>query len=82
MIDLFILMFFGAIVGWLISKPRYNRRWDIAMGTIGALASSSLVSAFGRSGATGYNGYSFIIAMVGAVLVIYIGRSLERFPQN
>jgi len=81
--DTFILMFFGAIVGWLVSKPRYtNKRWDIILGIVGALASSAIISSFGLPGATGYNLYTFLIAMMGAVTIIYIGRSLNRFPQN
>lgn len=80
--DTFILMFFGAMVGWLISKPSYNKRWDITMGIVGALASSAIITSLGMPGATGYNTYTFIIAMMGAVAIIYIGRSLDRFPQN
>jgi len=78
----FILMFFGAFVGWLVSKPHYNTRWDIAMGVIGALASSAFINSLGMPGATGYNTYTFLVAMMGAVTIIYIGRSLNRFPQN
>ena len=80
--DILILMFFGSLTGWLVSKPRFNRLGDIVMGTIGALASASVVRAFGHPAATGYNAYTFTIAMMGAVAIIYIGRSLQGFPQD
>ncbi len=80
--DILILMFFGGIVGWLVSKPSQNRRWDIAMGIVGALASSSLISAIGMPGAAGYTTYTLLVALTGAVAIIHIGRSLNRFPHN
>jgi len=78
MIDTIILMFFGAVVGWLVSKPSQNLRWDIVMGIVGALASSALISSLGIPGATGYNTYTFMVALMGAVAIIYIGRTLDK----
>ena len=80
--DIIILIFFGSLVGWLVSKPRYNRMWDIAMGALGALACSAAINAVGIPGSSGYTTYTFMVAMLGAVFIIYVGRSLNRFPQN
>jgi uncharacterized membrane protein YeaQ/YmgE (transglycosylase-associated protein family) len=79
--DILILIFFGSFVGWLVSKPSYtsySRSWDIAMGAIGALACSAAISAIGIPGSAGYTTYTFVVAMMGAVAIIYIGRSLGR----
>jgi uncharacterized membrane protein YeaQ/YmgE (transglycosylase-associated protein family) len=32
----------------------------------------------GQSGVTGFNLYSFVVAVIGAVVIIYIGRKLQK----
>jgi uncharacterized membrane protein YeaQ/YmgE (transglycosylase-associated protein family) len=73
---------FGSYVGWMSSRPESNKSWDISLGVLGAMSSSLLMNAFGLPGVSGYNVYSFIVAMLGAITVILIGRSLLRMPQN
>ena len=44
---------------------------DIVLGIVGAIVGGLIFSAFGASGVTGLNIYSLIVAVVGAVVVLW-----------
>jgi uncharacterized membrane protein YeaQ/YmgE (transglycosylase-associated protein family) len=72
---------FGAIVGWLASVVMGTNKsqgllMDIVLGLIGALAGGLVMSLFGESGVTGFNLYSFFVALVGAIGLVWAGRRL------
>jgi len=74
---------FGGLAGWvasLIMKTDSNQGTmkDIIMGVIGAIVGGFLMGLVGQSGVTGFNIYSFLVAIVGAIIVIYIGRMIRR----
>jgi uncharacterized membrane protein YeaQ/YmgE (transglycosylase-associated protein family) len=81
--NLLVLIVFGAIVGWLTSvimgrNAQQGIIADIILGILGALAGGLIMDFFGAPGVTGFNLYSFIVALIGAVLLVLIGRALER----
>ena len=51
---------------------------DIVLGVIGAVVGGFLLNLVGQSGVTGFNLYSFVVAVIGAVVVIYLGRMLRN----
>ena len=64
---------FGAIVGWVASMFMGTSEGlvlDIFLGIIGAVLGGWLMSFFGKSGVTGFNLYSFLVALLGAVILI------------
>ncbi|MCR4329656.1 MAG: GlsB/YeaQ/YmgE family stress response membrane protein [Candidatus Roizmanbacteria bacterium] len=70
---------FGALAGWIASiimktNSGQGTVSDIIMGIIGSVVGGFIMNLFGQSGVTGFNLYSFIVAVIGAVVVIYIGR--------
>ncbi len=74
---------FGALAGWvasMIMKTDYAQGtlMDIVMGIVGAVVGGFIMNFFGQSGVTGFNLYSFIVAVLGAVVVIYLGRLLRN----
>jgi len=74
---------FGGIAGWaasVIMKTDSNQGTvtDIIMGIIGAVVGGFLMGLFGQSGVNGFNLYSFIVAIIGAVVVIYLGRIIRK----
>jgi uncharacterized membrane protein YeaQ/YmgE (transglycosylase-associated protein family) len=72
---------FGALVGWIASaimKTNDGVLMDIVIGIVGAVIGGWLMSLFGSSGVTGFNVYSFLVALVGAIVLIVIVRSLRR----
>ncbi|MCR4326873.1 MAG: GlsB/YeaQ/YmgE family stress response membrane protein [Candidatus Roizmanbacteria bacterium] len=74
---------FGGIAGWIASiimktDSGQGTISDIVMGIIGAIVGGYFMNLIGQSGVTGFNLYSLIVAVVGAVIVIYIGRMLRN----
>lgn len=74
---------FGAIAGWIASvvmKTDSNQGTvtDIIMGVIGAIVGGFLLGLVGQSGVTGFNLYSLFVAVIGAIVVIYLGRMLRN----
>jgi uncharacterized membrane protein YeaQ/YmgE (transglycosylase-associated protein family) len=74
---------FGALAGWIASvimKTNYSQGAvsDIVMGIIGAVVGGFLMGIIGQSGVTGLNLYSLAVAVVGAIVVIYVGRLMRH----
>lgn len=70
----------GLIAGFIASKI-VNRRGeglllDIVLGIIGALVGGWLFHVFGAAGVTGFNIYSLLVAIVGAVVLLVIYHAL------
>ena len=51
---------------------------DVVMGVLGALLGGFIMDFFGQSGVTGLNLYSLLIAVLGSVVLIYIGRLFQK----
>lgn len=70
----------GGIAGWLASvimKSRGGLLWDMLLGVVGAVVGGFIMNLLGFSSVTGFNIYSLLVALVGAVIVIWIGRALH-----
>lgn len=66
----------GLIAGFIASKI-VNRQGDgilvdMVLGIIGAVVGGLLFNAFGAAGVTGFNLYSMLVAVIGAVVVLVI----------
>ncbi|TAK95876.1 GlsB/YeaQ/YmgE family stress response membrane protein [Patescibacteria group bacterium] len=71
---------FGAIVGLVASLVMGNKDGlvvDIIIGIVGAVLGGWLMSFFGKVGVTGFNLYSFLVALLGAVVLIAIVRAVR-----
>ena len=73
---------FGAIAGWLASvimktNSQQGTVMDIVMGVVGSVIGGYLMGLVGQSGVTGFNPYSLMVAVIGAIVVIYVGRMLR-----
>jgi uncharacterized membrane protein YeaQ/YmgE (transglycosylase-associated protein family) len=51
---------------------------NIIMGIIGAVVAGVLMPFLGMSGVTGFNLYSVIVAVIGAMVVISTGRMIGK----
>lgn len=70
----------GGLAGWvatIITKEDGGLLKNIILGIIGALVGGGLVSLLGGSDITGFNLYSFAVAVLGAILVISIVRAVK-----
>jgi uncharacterized membrane protein YeaQ/YmgE (transglycosylase-associated protein family) len=75
-------VFLGLIAGFIGSKL-VNKRGeglflDIVLGIIGAVVGGWVFHFFGAAGVTGFNIYSMVVAVIGAVLVLVIYHALRR----
>ncbi|MFA5986539.1 MAG: GlsB/YeaQ/YmgE family stress response membrane protein [Parcubacteria group bacterium] len=71
---------FGAIVGWIASMIMGTNEGlilDIILGIVGSVLGGWLMSFLGEGGVTGFNLYSFLVALLGAIVLITIVRALR-----
>ncbi len=68
---------FGALVGWVASLVMGTDReqgsiLNVVVGIVGAVLGGWIMGVFGQAGVTGFNLYSFLVALAGAVVLIAI----------
>ena len=72
---------FGALVGWvasMIMKGGGGLVWDIIVGIVGAVIGGLIMSMLGEGGVSGFNLYCFLVALLGAFILIAIVRAIRR----
>ena len=62
----------GFVASKIVNKSGEGIVMDIVLGIVGAVAGGWLFNTFGHMGATGLNLYSVLVAVVGAVIVLFI----------
>ena len=72
----------GLVAGFIGSKI-VNRRGegvllDVILGVFGAVIGGWIFRAMGTAGATGFNLWSLVVAVVGAVVLLLIGHAVRR----
>ena len=76
-----IWIVFGALVGWVASMLMESSGgliWDVVVGIVGAVIGGFVMSLLGAGGVNGFNLYSFVVALVGACILIAIVRAIRR----
>ncbi len=71
----------GAIAGWLASlimRTNQGILLDIVVGIVGAMIGGFVFRLFGGAGVTGFNPYSLLVALVGAVILLWIVKAASR----
>lgn len=79
--NIIVWIVFGAIVGWiadLLTKGNHGLLEDIILGIVGAFVGGFIMNLLGESGVTGFNIYSFVVAIIGAVILITAGRMVHK----
>lgn len=79
--DIILWIILGGLAGWIASmimktNARQGLFGDIIMGIVGAIAGGFLMGLFNQEGVTGFNLYSLLVAVLGAIVVIFVGRML------
>ena len=77
--SIIIWLILGLVAGFVASKIMGGGGsliLDIVLGVVGAFAGGFIFSAFGASGVTGLNLYSILVAVIGAVVVLFIYHSI------
>ncbi|MDZ4226065.1 MAG: GlsB/YeaQ/YmgE family stress response membrane protein [Patescibacteria group bacterium] len=78
-----IWIVFGGLVGWVASMimktdAEQGVLLNVIVGVVGAVLGGWLMSFFGQSGVEGFNFYSFLVALLGACVLIAIVRAVRR----
>lgn len=73
----------GALAGWIASKITGNNREmgafkNIAAGVVGAFIGGLVMNLLGGSGVTGFNLWSLLVAVGGAVILLLIINAFRR----
>ena len=71
----------GGIVGWIASAIMGKSEGlllDIIIGIVGAVIGGWIMSFFGYGGVSGFNLYSFLVALLGAVILIGVVSAVRR----
>ena len=81
-IDVLQWIVLGLVAGFIASKL-VNKRgegavMDILLGVVGAVIGGWLFRALGSEGATGFNLWSLLVALIGAIALLFIGHAVRR----
>ena len=68
----------GFIASRIVNKGGAGVILDIVLGIVGAFVGGFLFSLFGHAGVTGFNLYSMLVAIVGAVVVLLVYHAIRR----
>jgi len=74
---------FGALAGWVASMVMKTNEeqgaiGNIIVGIVGAILGGFIFDLFGGEGVTGFNLSSFIVAVVGAVVLLWIVKAVKK----
>lgn len=76
--DIVVWIVIGGLAGWLASLVVRGGGsgilMNIVIGVVGAFIGGFLVQSLGGTGVTGFNIWSFIVAFVGAVILLLVAR--------
>lgn len=75
--NILIWLVLGVLAGWiasLITKSSHSVVGDIFLGIIGAYVGGFIMGFFGKTGVSGFDFYSLIVAVIGAIVLIVLGR--------
>lgn len=62
----------GFIASKIVNKSGEGFLLDVVLGVVGAVVGGYLFQTFGMAGVTGVNIYSILVAVVGAVVVLFV----------
>ncbi len=73
----------GGLAGWIASKimgtdASMGLIANIVVGILGAFIGGFVSSFFGGAGVTGFNLYSFFVALVGAIVLLLIVKAMKK----
>ncbi len=68
----------GFIASKIVNKTGEGLIRDLILGVIGAVVGGWIMETFGKAGVTGLNIYSFVVAILGAVVVLVVFHAVRR----
>lgn len=79
--DFLVWIVLGGLAGWVASmiagtNESQGLLGNIVVGIIGGLLGGFVFGLFGASGVTGFNIWSFVVALVGAVIALFVWKAI------
>ncbi len=73
---------FGGLIGWVASlimgtDAKQGLILNIIIGILGAIIGGWLMEIFGEGGVSGFNLYSFLVALFGAIVLLALAKTLR-----
>jgi uncharacterized membrane protein YeaQ/YmgE (transglycosylase-associated protein family) len=68
----------GFIASKIVNKSGEGLIRDIILGVIGAVVGGWLMEFFGKAGVSGLNIYSFVVAILGSIVVLVVFHAVRR----
>lgn len=68
----------GLIASKILNKRGEGLSFDILLGIVGAVVGGWLFNAAGATGVTGFNVWSLMVAVIGAVMFLVVWHSIRR----
>jgi uncharacterized membrane protein YeaQ/YmgE (transglycosylase-associated protein family) len=83
MVEILVWVVFGALAGWIASlimktDAQQGAVMNVLVGIAGAFVGGYLARMLGGSGVTGFNFGSLLVAILGAVVVLFVYRLVTR----
>lgn len=69
---------FGLLASTIVKATNEDALTDFSLGILGALVGGIILSIFGRPGIASLSIYSIIVATLGAIILIWLGRTLKH----
>ena len=81
--NILLWIVFGALAGWIASMimgtdAQMGALANIIVGIVGAVIGGLIMNSFGAQGVTGFNLPSMIVAVIGAIALIFLVRLVWR----
>jgi uncharacterized membrane protein YeaQ/YmgE (transglycosylase-associated protein family) len=81
--NIILWIIFGALAGWLASiimktNAQMGALANIIVGIVGALIGGFIMNALGAQGVTGFNLPSLLVAIGGAIVLLFLVRLFRR----
>lgn len=73
--SIIVWIIIGGLAGWvagMIMKEQGSLVKNIVTGIVGALVGGFIMSFFGAAGFTGFNLWSFVVALIGSVVLLAV----------
>ena len=79
--SLFVWIVLGGLAGWVASMiagtdARQGMVGNIVVGILGALLGGWIMSSLGYGDVNGFNFYSFMVAVIGSVILLFIWKKV------
>lgn len=79
--NILLWIIFGALAGWIASmitgtNEQQGAIGNIVVGILGAFAGGFIMSLLGSDGVNGFNLYSLLVAIGGAVVLLYVWKKV------